>query len=234
MFEENIRTYRRRNDSERNVTDRGGGRPTSVAVTATRPSRDFKLGIGLAASDVCVKLTTVSPDGLLAGTELRGGMVLETVNGTKCATAAGAMDLLKAAEGRVAIVASDPGSVGKGASPVSSSVVVVITKPSKDAKLGLDLGFGEGGMIDITAIDPKGPIADTDLRVGMKIDAVNGKKYITYNEGMSLLKEAKGDVRIVASDFDPTLKKAAKDDTCCILADGCCAGVDCCCECTIM
>lgn len=140
--------------------------------------------------------------------------------------------------GRVA-AAEGVAEGGESATPtgasVSKSVVAVIAKPSDGAALGLDLGFGEGGRIEITAIDPGGPIADTDLRVGMKIDAVNGKKYLTYNEGMSLIDGARGDVRIVASKFDLKPKKAAEDDGCCILAEFCCAGMDCCeCCCIIM
>lgn len=179
-----------------------------IVVLATKPSKDAKLGIGLTtAGNVAVKITTIAPDGLFAGTDLKAGMILETVNQTKCATTKEAVSLLKEAENRVLIVASTTENVTQEAfysttaSSSSCAVVVVITKPSKDAKLGIGVDASELGKVKITSIDPAGLSAGTELKVGMKIDAVNGKKYSTYDQGMTLLKEAESPVRIVASNF---------------------------------
>mmetsp|Transcript_8945 Transcript_8945/g.13458 ORF Transcript_8945/g.13458 Transcript_8945/m.13458 type:complete len:170 (-) Transcript_8945:60-569(-) len=163
-------------------------------------------------------------------------MMVRTINGTTCATPNEAVRLLKETEGRVLIVASNSNACNKGAAISSSSVVAGHhKKSSKQSNLGMELQFGPRGKIRIASIiDPDGPIsanaANTELKAGMRIDAVNGKRYDNYNEGEMLLLDTVGQVRIVASNFDPP-RKMEEEDGCCLLVDCCCGGADCGCCC---
>lgn len=69
-----------------------------IVVVAIKTSAETAIGIGLTGNGI-VKISTISSDGLFAGTDLKVGMVLESVDNTKCVTAAGAICVLRAAEG---------------------------------------------------------------------------------------------------------------------------------------
>lgn len=84
-----------------------------VTVVITKPSKDCTFGIGMESIRVSetsnnwmIKVTSIAPTSLFNGSNLEVGMVLRTVNGKAFNTCAECVELLKAAEGRVTILAS--------------------------------------------------------------------------------------------------------------------------------
>ena len=80
----------------------------TVTVVVTKPSIDAKLGIGVfqKTGELEIKVTSIAPDSLFAGTELMVGMKIETVNGGRFARFKQCVDFLKTAVGQLTIVAS--------------------------------------------------------------------------------------------------------------------------------
>jgi len=76
------------------------------------------------------------------------------------------------------------------------------TKPSPGCKLGL--GFKGGFPLKVGSISPDSIFAGTDLAVGMEIEKINGKRYYTPLDGISLLKGAKKTVKVTASMLHPS------------------------------
>ncbi len=107
-------------------------------------------------------------------------------------------------------------------------VVLNVTKAEGAHLDGIELGFGKGGSIIVTSISHDGPFAWSKLQAGVhQIDSINGQAYSTYNEGMSLLNDASGQVMIVATNIQEDSKNK-EGDVCCMAAGDCiCAGVDC-------
>lgn len=83
-------------------------RPNTITAVATKPSRTARLGIGIAQErgKRGITITSIPAHSLFAGTGLRVGMRLVTVNGRGYASFAEGLALLREAEGRVAIVAA--------------------------------------------------------------------------------------------------------------------------------
>ena len=81
----------------------------------------------------------------------------------------------------------------------SLRVIAQVIKPSKDAKLGIGLTNFTDGTVRISSIAKDSLFAETDLQVGMVVEAINGNsKFATSKEAISLLKEAEGLVLIQA------------------------------------
>ena len=79
-------------------------------------------------------------------------------------------------------------------------VTVVAAKPSRDSVLGLGLTKKEGELdILVSYIAPDGAFAGTELKVGMRVEAVNGLQFKTCSHIGEYLKTAKGQVVIEAS-----------------------------------
>ncbi len=74
-------------------------------VTVYKPTVAFRLGIGLVGTAGCIKVSSIAKDGLFRNMKLQVGMVIESINSVKCTDAAHGVSLLKAAVGRVTIVA---------------------------------------------------------------------------------------------------------------------------------
>lgn len=165
--------------------------PEPTVVIAIKPTRNTALGISLIGNNGNVSITNIAPDGTFAGTDLKVGMEVESVNSTKCSTAAHAVALMREAEEHVLIVARDV-------------VTLVVTKPSKrlepskNSKLGMVVRCSNGGRLTVASIDPGGPFAETELEAGMVILTVNGKAYKNYHEGYNMLSDATGRVTIRA------------------------------------
>ena len=88
-------------------------------------------------------------------------------------------------------------------SPVLSNqkeVTVVAAKPSRDSVLGLGLTKKEGELdILVSYIAPDGAFDGTELKVGMKVEAVNGLQFKTCGHIGEYLKTVMGQVVIEAS-----------------------------------
>jgi len=88
---------------------------------------------------------------------------------------------------------------------------VTVTKPSPDCKLGITLGKRDG-FVSITKISEDSLFANTDLKAGMRVLAVNGQKLtadMTTNEVITLMKSAESSVTIRAAEATPKGKTAA-------------------------
>lgn len=83
--------------------------------------------------------------------------------------------------------------------PQRKIVTVVVTKPSKDVKLGLGIAQEKGtSTIKVTSMAPTSLFQGSELKVGMILYTINGINYATFAEGSALLKGAEGQVTIVA------------------------------------
>ena len=83
--------------------------------------------------------------------------------------------------------------------------IIEKTKPSKETKLGLTLR-GKLGLtlrgkedIQIISINPGSLFDESELQIGMIIHKINKEIFSSYNDGVKLLKEAKGNLIIEAS-----------------------------------
>lgn len=146
-------------------------------------------------------MTSISEDGLLARSDLKVGMKLNTINDQVLVSSKEAVRLIKEAEHKVVIVASNVNGYS-GANVCS--VNVAITTPLKGRKLGI------GGRIKVISITSDGFFADTDLKVGMNVETINSKRVDTSKQAITMLndmghmgncnpQEAEGNATIVAS-----------------------------------
>ena len=78
------------------------------------------------------------------------------------------------------------------------TTTIAVTKQSKDSKLGLGIAQEKGmrNHIKITSIAPNSLFANTELKVGNVLLAVNGKQFATFAQGSTLLKRAVGRLSI--------------------------------------
>ena len=130
-----------------------------------------------------VMIKEIAPDALASNTILRPGMQLISINNTLCVHKGESAALLRHLTGTITLLAQVPTAVPP---PIAHHVTATIytrmsAKEREDAtqerdNLGLALSDTykdkkEG--IYITGIDPKGPFADSKLRVGMQLVSVN-------------------------------------------------------------
>ena len=84
---------------------------TFVTAVVRKPFKDYKLGISIRQEEVegggsLVRVMSIAPNSLTNYTDLRAGMVLVSINGEKCVAVEQAFASLRAAEGRLTIVAA--------------------------------------------------------------------------------------------------------------------------------
>jgi len=91
------------------------------------------------------------------------------------------------------------------------SIVVLVIKPSSDARVGINLGQPHEGEVIITALPPDSLFSGTLLKVGMRVDAINGTKCNTPKEYADLMKAAEKEVQIAASEI-PLFKKLVTEE----------------------
>ena len=77
--------------------------------------------------------------------------------------------------------------------------IIEETKSSKETKLGLTLGGKEEEDIQIISINAGSIFDESELQIGMIIHKINNKAFSSYAKGVSLLKEAEGNLTIEAS-----------------------------------
>ncbi|KAL7550623.1 hypothetical protein ACHAWF_013844 [Thalassiosira exigua] len=77
---------------------------------------------------------------------------------------------------------------------------IVVTKPSRNAELGICIvrRNGRAGIM-VDTVPPYSLFSGSNLRAGMTIEQVNGVKFRSYEEGVALMKEAEGQMTIVTS-----------------------------------
>jgi hypothetical protein len=103
-------------------------------------------------------------------------------------TAKGDIALVKAAEGKITIVAQ--------------STVVTVQKPEKDAEVGISLAKMKNGHIWVCQINEDGLFAGSSLRAGQKVVSINGQEcQLDLQEAIALVEECEGTLKIVAVDY---------------------------------
>lgn len=172
------------------------------SVVVKKPPRDYKIGLGLTGVGD-VKITSIAEDGMFAGTALKCGMHIHAINSCRFATAREAVGMMKAAEDEITIVASyKPFTFStqrlEPLPTMTSPAVAIATKPSKFSKLGIGL-TGAGWNIVISSLSEDSLFANTDLKVSMKLETINNYVFCNAHEAITYLKEAKGQMVIVAS-----------------------------------
>lgn len=77
------------------------------------------------------------------------------------------------------------------------------TPPHQDQKLGIGMKT-TGGVTAISAITDDGVFAKSPIKVGMEVKTVNNNKVLSSSQAISMLKEATGQITIVADDEPST------------------------------
>lgn len=161
-----------------------------ICVSAKKESAESKIGIGLKYMRGSVVISSIAEGSLFAGTSLKIGHKLVSVNKVSCVglTKVEAIDLLKKAEESITIMAEDIGLIG-----------ATVKKTSPDAKVGIGLKEANG-EIYISSIYDSGLFANTDLREDLKLVSVNrtSTKGLNKNEAIELFKKAEGEITVMA------------------------------------
>ncbi|KAL9189450.1 hypothetical protein ACHAXT_009125 [Thalassiosira profunda] len=78
-------------------------------------------------------------------------------------------------------------------------ITATVIKPSQDAKVGLGLGQLPGGAgVLVNSIRPDSLFRGTGLEAGLVLESVNGRRFTTLNQCVSLLRWAEGQLTLVA------------------------------------
>lgn len=222
-----------------------------LTVSATKPSRESRVGIGLKNTAVTegtggVYVSAIRENSIFQNTELRKGMIIESINGINCTflTSSDAANILRRAESEVSIVArSIPVAVPstqQHSYPVSSTVTVVATKPNRNSKVGIrfETNFEATGGLRISKVEEDGMFASTLLREGMTLQSINGVDCVGMTSSADadrIMREAEGEVTLVALEvlehsvktvptvlFSNNEPEAHELDALCLLKSCCC------------
>ena len=168
----------------------------SLKDSDTKKETDVKVGLEL-TQDECGKVVIkgVDPKGPFCDTPLRASMELLQVNGRKCNSCEHAIELMKEGSKPATLLAfkSDnrfaPGTL----------ISAVLTKETRDTKLGLRFGMGRNTPV-VSNIKDGSPAALTDLDAGMIIHSINNNlcAFMSPPEVSQTLVEAEGTVTILA------------------------------------
>lgn len=176
-----------------------------ISATVTKETLESKVGIAFArksdTSPLTIKL--IREAGLFAETELKAGMVVDSINGTPMtwSSAKDAADALKASEGEVTI----------------SAIVFKATaiKESKESRCGLSLknSTTKEGMF-ISKIFEDSLFAGSELKEGLRVLYINGTECPSITtDAIQILKDAEGEVTILAVDLEITEEDPAVLET---------------------
>ena len=92
-----------------------------------------------------------------------------------------------------------------------AKVTVKVTKPTKESRLGI--GITNQEFLKVTSIAEDGLLVNTDLKLGMKVETINGQAVTTAKEAIGLLKDAENQVTIEAANVkcapQASVKKSA-------------------------
>jgi hypothetical protein len=82
-------------------------------------------------------------------------------------------------------------------------IVAIVEKESQVQKLGIGMKMTDGVVV-ISSINDDGMFFNSQLKVGMEVKSVNNTKVSNNSEAISMLKEATGQVTIIADDEPST------------------------------
>ena len=165
---------------------------TLITATATKPSKDSKVGIAFSrqAENHPLTVKLIREEGLFFESELKAGFVVDSINGIPMTykTPKDAADELRKSDGEVTIVAK-----------IFTST---IEKSGKEDKVGISLknSTTKPGMW-ISKINDDGKFAGSELAAGQKVVSINGVPCPSKTkEAIALVKDAESTVTVVAID----------------------------------
>lgn len=156
-----------------------------VFASVTKATKEDPVGLTLNYYDGGrILVRNVDAGGCFAGTDLKAGSLLVSVNDTpvKGLSTMQCMELFTEAEGELNVSAEDVGLH-----------VAMVYKETKTSKVGIGLKDREG-MIIISSIADDSMFANTDIEMGQQLVAVNGTSCIGLmkNQAIVLFKELEG------------------------------------------
>ena len=190
----------------------------SIIATAEKSSKDAKAGISFGKGPGYICIAAISKGGLFASSSLQVGQKVIAVNGNECPSEVKeAIELVRNTEGKLTLETVDVISSGKAKTvaaaptvPDEAKVTATVTKPSKDASLGIAfLKKRQSKRVVISKILDEGLFAKSDLRAGQTVVSINGQACPpSVGKAIKMLKDAAGELTIVAAN---TVAKANKD-----------------------
>lgn len=126
----------------------------------------------------------------------------EAVGAPRCAARAAEASASKCVDGAVGEVAvaaagRSVASDGTRAQRARADRVVVLHKPTRDAKLGITLKGGGGSPTEVVSLQPQSVAAASGgLAVGDALLSVNGTSVTSHESATAMLRAAKGEVRL--------------------------------------
>jgi C-terminal processing protease CtpA/Prc len=161
-----------------------------ITVSSTKETRQSRIGMklrkGMQQGKVVISL--IKEDGPMAGTGLKVGMCIVSINNEPCPRDPKlASERIKGLEGNVTIVASP--------------TVATVRKKSKKTKVGLSLAKTKSSTVFVHHIAQGGLFENTDLQVGQSIIAIDGKNCEwSLQEAIKSIEDCVGELNIVALD----------------------------------
>jgi len=188
----------------------------SLIATVRKSTKETKVGLTLVQKAGYISVLNIAPQSLFSHTYLREGQRVVSINDQEFnADVAEAVGLVKQTEGLLKVVAVDVVTRKSYRVPVDKSeghVTVTFKKESKDDRVGVRVIRSHQGHIVVSHIAEDGLLAGSELQLGQRIISINGTPCPDLTtDAMKLVKEADGDVTIVASNSVAKAEKASKD-----------------------
>lgn len=139
-----------------------------VVATLEKDAKDAPIGLMFMRQDGKLKISNISEGSLAADSDLTVGLDLLSINNVDCTRkrVSEVNSLLEAADAPLIILAERP--------QITPGVYVTGTvfKESVDTLVGVTM-LQQGDNVYFKYINPDGPVAETDLQVGMMIVSIN-------------------------------------------------------------
>lgn len=193
-----------------------------VTVTVSKSTPESSTGLGLKTlPGGGVVISSLKTFSTFNGTNLRRGMKVLRVNGQDCSnkSAVDVAALLKTSGREITVVAGDASSNASEAMGFTTPghfplVTVRLVKLKKGTKIGIGLrGVRTTSQADvpmISSIEPNGLSANTSLKVGMRILAVNGVHCVGQKDTLAKLGATQGVLKILAGSLRCTAVTVTK------------------------
>ena len=164
--------------------DVGGGKNNNIiSITAIKPHKDARLGLGIAqvkGASHHIKVTSIAPGSLFKDTDLGVGMIIQSVNNKPFNSFTEGSALLKIAEGKFSIEVARPTKENSGNIPLDN--VSQSAKKKSDGKRkssNSQLPPGSGGDDDSTSKKAKNTVSNKTVKAAAvellnKICAIEG------------------------------------------------------------
>jgi C-terminal processing protease CtpA/Prc len=170
---------------------------TLICAKAHKETADMMAGVTIGKSETGELIVSkMREESLFAETGLKPGMSLISINGISMdgSTPILATTAIKETVGDIVILASTKQI------PPFNLVVAAANKEAADTKIGVSIGGTKGGNLVITKISDESLFAKSDLKVGMRIRAINNVNVDSRSpdDALLIIKLAVGPISILA------------------------------------